>query len=149
MGNAPEHVNLLKLSVGIENLDALAALQEARLAARRRRGEPVEIVHLTRHPPRRTEEVLAGGSMFWIIKGFVRARQPIRRIDLLDPPVGTKRCALVLEPGLIRTELQARRPHQGWRYLEIKDAPRDLRTGAEADELPAELAAELRELGLL
>ncbi len=149
MSGRASHVNLLKLSVGIDSVDQLAALQRRRLAEKRRRGQPVEHHHHTRHPPRRAGEVVAGGSLYWIIKGFVRVRQRIVRIDLLDPPLGTKRCALVLEDQLVRTELQARRPHQGWRYLECKDTPRDLRAGGEVGDLPPELAAELRELGLL
>ncbi len=148
-GSAASHVNLLKLCVGVDSVDQLAGFQERRLAARRRRGGPAEHYHRTRNPPRRAGEVVAGGSLYWIIKGYVRVRQQIIRIDLLDPPVETKRCALVLAPELIGTELQARRPDQGWRYLDPKDTPRDLRAGGTADDLPPELAAELRELGLL
>ena len=149
MSGKPAHVNLLKLAVGIDSVEQLTALHERRIAERRRPGEPEEHHHRTRHPPRRAGDVVAGGSLYWIIKGFVRVRQRVLRVDRLDPPVGTKRCALVLAHGLMRTELQARRPHQGWRYLELKDTPRDLRVGGEANELPPELAAELRELGLL
>ena len=146
---AAGHVNLLKMCVGIDDVPQLARAQARRLEERRVRGEPAELRHLTRHIPKRTEEIVAGGSLYWIIKGFVRVRQPIIRIDLLDPPVGTKRCALVLGPELIRTELQARRPHQGWRYLQIKDSPADLPPPRGGEELPAEFAAELRALGLL
>lgn len=144
------HLNLLKLCVGIDDVPHLARVQAERRKQRKARGEPAESRHLTRQVPRRAEEIVAGGSIYWIIKGFVRVRQRIVRIDLLDPPVETKRCALVLAPQLIRTELQARRPHQGWRYLEIRDAPADLTTGRDGGEdLPPEFAAELRSLGLL
>jgi len=144
------HVNLLKLCVGIDDVPALVRAQARRLEQRKARGEPAELRHLTRHVPKRAAEIVAGGSLYWVIKGFVRIRQPIVRIDLLDPPLETKRCALILAPRLIRTELQARRPHQGWRYLEIKDAPADLATSrGGGEDLPPELAAELKALGLL
>ena len=94
--------------------------------------------------------MLDGGSLYWVVKGFVRARQKLLRIDQLDPPVDGKRCAFVLHPKLVRTELQQRRPHQGWRYLKPQDAPRDLKPGEKGDAaLPPELAAELKALGLL
>ena len=144
------HVNILKMCVGVDAVAQLAGFQKRRLAERKRRKEPPELFHRTRHVPRRGHEVVAGGSLYWVIKGFVRVRQRIVRIDLLDPPVEMKQCAFVLAPELVRTELQARRPFQGWRYLEAKDAPADLPPGADAgDDLPAELASELRELGLL
>ncbi len=143
-------VNLLKMSVGIDHVDELADVQARRVAERQRAGEPAELRHMTRHAPRRAKAVLAGGSIYWVVKGFVRVRQRILRIDLLDEPVRGKRCALVLDPELVRTELQARRPHQGWRYLEVKDAPADLaRRPAGSEDFPPELASELRALGLL
>lgn len=144
------HVNLLKMCVGIDTVPELVEAQSRRLAERRRLKQPAELYHRTRQVPKRAEEVVAGGSLYWVIKGLVRVRQRIVRIDILDPPVNTKRCALVLAPELVRTELLARRPFQGWRYLEVKDAPADLPEGADAgDELPPKLADELRELGLL
>ena len=144
------HVNLRKMCVGIDHVDQLVEAQARRVAARHRAGEPAELRHMTRHAPRRAKAVLAGGSIYWVIKGFVRVRQTIVRIDILDQPIRGKRCALVLDPELLRTELQARRPHQGWRYLEAKDAPADLaRRHAGTEDFPPELASELRALGLL
>ena len=145
-------VHLLKLCVGIDSVDQLEASQQRRLAAAAAAGRPAELLHRTRHRPRRDAEVLAGGSLYWIIKGFVRCRQPIIRLDVLEDGDEGKRCGIVMAPELIRTTLQARRPHQGWRYLEPRDAPADLaRQGglAEEDEPPPEMAAALRELGLI
>ena len=137
-------LHILKLSVGVETVEQIEALQRER---RKRHGE---VFHRTFQVPTKLDELLDGGSMYWVIKGFVRARQRLLRIDQLAPPVDGKRCAFVLEPELVRTELQARRPHQGWRYLRPQDAPRDLRPGETGDAaLPPELAAELRALGLL
>jgi len=144
------HVSLVKMCVGIDTVPQLIEVQKRRLAERRRLKQPAELYHRTRQVPKRAGEVVAGGSLYWVIKGFVRVRQHIVRIDILEPPVDLKRCALVLAPELVRTELQARRPFQGWRYLEGRDAPADLPEGADAgDELPPELAGELRDLGLL
>ena len=149
-GDAGASVNILKMCVGVDEVAQLVRLQASRLEATARAGEVAELLHLTRHVPRRAAEITAGGSLYWVIKGFVRVRQRILRIDPLEPPVRFKRCAFVLSPRLVRTELQARRPHQGWRYLEGRDAPADLaRPPAGAENLPAELASELRALGLL
>lgn len=143
-------LHMLKLSVGSESYESLLEFQAWRREQRRLAGEPTENVHRTRHFPRRAAEILDGGSIYWIIKGFVRARQRIVRFDELFDDEEQKHCGIVLDPELIRTELQARRPHQGWRYLEHKDAPRDAASlGQLEDEPPAEMAAALKELGLL
>lgn len=143
-------LHMLKLSVGSESYESLLEFQAWRREQRRLAGEPAENVHRTRHFPRRAAEILDGGSIYWIIKGFVRARQRIVRFDELFDDEEQKHCGIVLDPELIRTELQARRPHQGWRYLEHKDAPRDAASlGQLEDEPPAEMAAALKELGLL
>ncbi|MDP6688144.1 MAG: DUF1489 domain-containing protein [Alphaproteobacteria bacterium] len=150
-------VHILKLCVGIDSIEQLAQFQEARRAQYEAAGLPAEHVHRTRHRPRRAAEVLDGGSLYWIIKGFIRARQAIIRLDELYDDERGKRCGLVLGPDLVRTELRARRPHQGWRYLVAKDAPPDLPAHMQAGEWdadghdgpPPEMAAELRALGLL
>lgn len=137
-------VHLLKLCVGIDDVDQLAGSQDRRIR------EMGWLVHRTRHTPRRATEILDGGSIFWIIKGFVQVRQRIVGIHRMTDEDGRTYCLLERDPALVRTELQPRRPHQGWRYLEPPDAPRDLPAGAYAGSpLPPDMAAELRELGLL
>lgn len=137
-------IHLLKLCVGVDDVDHLAHLQDLRI---RQMGW---LVHRTRHTPRRAQEVLDGGSIYWIIKGFVQVRQRIIGIHRMTDEDGRSHCLLEREPELIRTELQPRRPHQGWRYLEPADAPRDLPAGEYArSQLPPHMAAELKELGLL
>ena len=150
-------VHIVKLSVGIDSIEHLARFQENRRDQLAAMGLPAENIHRTRHRPRRDKEVLDGGSMYWIIKGFIRARQAIIRLDHLHDDEGGKRCGFVLHPDLVRTELRARRPHQGWRYFEAKDVPPDLPEHMQAsgwdpddhDGPPPEMAAELRALGLL
>ncbi|MBI4182836.1 MAG: DUF1489 domain-containing protein [Proteobacteria bacterium] len=143
-------LHILKMCVGVDSVEDLAERQARRLADARRAGRKAELRHLTRSVPRRAEQIVGTGSIYWIIKGFVRCRQGIVRIDRIDDPESTKRCAFVLHRRLVRTFPQPRKPHQGWRYLEAEDAPPDLDSGvAGASELPPDMAAELRALGLI
>lgn len=137
-------VHLLKLAVGAESVEHVAQWQARRLAQTGR------LFHRTRHAPRRAEEVLDGGSIYWVIQGLVQARQRIIGIERTEDPDGLPCCHLILDPELVRTRPQPRRPHQGWRYLEPEDAPQDLDLGEGAEDAPPpEMAAELRALGLL
>jgi hypothetical protein len=139
-------INLIKLSVGTEGVDDLAAWQRTR-RAQASDGLPR---HVTRMWPRREAEVLAGGSIYWVIKGVIQCRQRILRLDEHEGTDGVRRCAIVLDPDLIRTTGSLRRPFQGWRYLAAADAPPDLPAGREAEEaLPPELNRALAEIGVL
>ena len=146
----PALLHLLKVCVGIDEVEHLAEVQASRLARLVKAGEEPRLRHLTHHGPLRGHEIVDGGSMYWIIRGYVQVRQRVLAVERLRPPEGGKHCALVLDATLIRTRLQRRRPHQGWRYLEPAHAPPDLdAVPAVTDDLPPELAAELRRLGLL
>ena len=136
-------VNLIKLSVGTESVADLAAWQQTRMA-QTSDGLPR---HVTRMWPKREAEILQGGSIYWVIKGVIQARQRILRLDEADRGDGVRRCAIVLDPELYPTAASPRRPFQGWRYLRIEDAPPDLEAGA--NENSAEIAAELARMGLL
>ncbi|MFN4101756.1 MAG: DUF1489 family protein [Pararhodobacter sp.] len=138
-------LHILKLSVGTESVEDLAAWQKQH-AALRPGGLPR---HVTRMWPKRAAEVLDGGSIYWVIKGVVLARQRFLRLDKVEGEDGITRCAMVFDPELIRTEPAPRRPFQGWRYLAPEDAPRDLPAyRAGDDELPPELAEALAVFGL-
>ena len=127
-------LNLIKLCVGVSDVEWLER--------RARSGKPL-IVH-TRMTPKRAAEIEDGGSLYWVVKGVVLCRQPV--IDITTRGEGrSSRCEITLEPRVIRTAPLARRPFQGWRYFD-KDVPPDLSI-AEAVDLPADLAKELRELG--
>ena len=137
-------VHLKKLSVGSTSLANLREWQDARLAA------GMELIHMTRNTPRRVHEVLSGGSIFWVIKGVMCARQPITELRKMQRADGRAACGIVLAPELIAVEPLRVRIFQGWRYLEAKDAPVDIPVSADTgDAIQTELAAELRELGLL
>lgn len=142
-------LNLIKLCVGIDELAELRDWQGQRLARMRAAGEAPQLRHVTRSWPRRADEVLEGGSLYWVIKGIIRARQPITGFEeVLDPQEGIRRCAILLAEELVETEARPCRAFQGWRYLAAKDAPADRPGGGDSD-LPAEMEAELRALGIL
>ena len=139
-------LNLLKLSVGSNSVDDLAAWQ----ASARAKGPDGLLRHVTRMWPRRADELLDGGSVYWVIQGLVQCRQRILRLDEVTGSDGIRRCAIVLEPELTRVAATPRRPFQGWRYLNPTDAPPDLSTSRQGEEpLPPELSAALAEIGVL
>ena len=138
-------LHMIKLSVGSESVESLARWQDWR----RQETGSEHNRHLTRNFPRRGQEILdGGGSMYWVIKGVILARQPIHAFEARENAEGERRCAIVLEPNLIPTVPRAHRPFQGWRYFKPADAPPDL-ADSETDALPPHLAEELRALGLL
>ncbi|MYZ47179.1 DUF1489 family protein [Propylenella binzhouense] len=143
-------LHLVKLCVGCDSVEDLQDWVERRLAEMRRNGEAAEQRHTTRMAPKRAEELLDGGSLYWVIRGNIQVRQRLLDIRPFTDGEGTPRCHLVLEPVLVQTAWQPRRAFQGWRYLPAADAPSD--AGAEGGgfaDLPAALGRELAELGLL
>jgi hypothetical protein len=143
-------VHLVKLCVGIDDVEHLARVQAKRQADARRKGIAPELKHITRHTPKRADEILDGGSIYWVIKGFIRARQRIVDIRPGERADGEPACALVLDPALTTTELRSFRPFQGWRYLAPDRAPPDApRTGPAGEGAPEAMVAELKGLGLL
>lgn len=141
----PNTVNMLKLSVGTEDIAGLQDWQNTR-RAQTDDGLPR---HVTRMWPKRGEEILNGGSIFWVIKGVILCRQPILRLDEYMSADGIRRCAIVCQTGLIRVEATPKRAFQGWRYLSFEDAPRDLPDGRQDEEaLPPELSKALAAIGV-
>jgi len=140
------HINLVKLCVGAEAVEDLTAWQKMRAG-----GDPdYEPRHVTRMWPKRAEELLAGGSLYWVFKGVCLARQRVIRLDEVIGQDGIPRCGIVLDPEITRTTPMPRRPFQGWRYLTAADAPADLSDRArKEDPLPASLNAALAEIGVL
>lgn len=143
-------LNLLKLCVGADSVEDLADWQAARMAERKaEQGADARPVHVTRMFPKRGDAVLAGGSLYWVIRGLVLVRQRIVALEPVTGADGIARCALRLDPDLIRTSPQPRRPFQGWRYLKPEEAPADLGTGAGTADLPPALARDLAALGVI
>lgn len=141
--------NLVKLAVGIGSPEHLASVQTRRLSEAGEAGRDGRLFHVTRNTPRRSNELLAGGSIYWVIKGRIRVRQLLLDIETDTDADGRRLCRLVLDPRLVGVEAWPCRAFQGWRYLAPDDAPPDLAADAAGGTLPGALAAELRVLGLL
>ncbi len=141
-------LHLIKLCVGVDTLEELAQWQKGRLAELKKKKKPLELMHVTRQTPKRADEILDGGSLYWVIKGQIAARQRILALRETTKN-GVPHCGIVYEPKLIATARRAHRPFQGWRYLPAADAPADARGLKGGKGLPEALQAELSELGLL
>jgi hypothetical protein len=133
-------LHLIKLCVGADTPEDLARWRAGRAAEGLR-----PLVH-TRQTPKRAQEILDGGSLYWVFKGQVLVRQQVLAIETLGEGAG-RRCEILLDEAMVRTAPQPRRAFQGWRYFEAKDAPPDLEAGEDGGAMPPALARELRELG--
>ena len=140
-------LNLIKLCVGCDSIDHLARWQKERVQALKKRGAKLELTHTTRMVPKRTEELLDGGSLYWVIKGIVSVRQRLIDVRPFRDKEGISRCHLVYTPDLVVVAPRPKRAFQGWRYLSAKEAPPDL--GKFDKKMPGKLQRELAELGLL
>lgn len=147
-------VHIIKLCVGAESIADLAAWQESRRELNKRVHGRDHIWHATRMVPKRQDEVLDGGSLYWVIKGVIQVRQKIAGLDDGAKEDGTRCCLIRLDPHLVPVRPLPRKPFQGWRYLKPEDAPADLapgRGGAVDDiaKMPPKMRRELAELGLI
>jgi len=127
----------------VRDIAHLHALQKARAE----HNPPLR--HFTRNFPKRAEELLDGGSMYWVITGTILARQRLVGIERATESDGTPITALVLDPALVYVEARPMRAFQGWRYLPAADAPADLTAGSVSADMPEELRRQLAALGLL
>jgi len=144
-------LHLIKLCVGCDSIDELRQWQKRRIAVARRRGRAYAPRHWTRMMPKRREEILDGGSLYWVIQGFVAVRQRINGLDRRIDKDGRPYCRISFARTLVPVAPRKHRPFQGWRYLAAKDAPPDLgRRHRSSEKLPpARMLAELRDLGLI
>ncbi|WP_454916722.1 DUF1489 family protein [Xanthobacter sediminis] len=144
-------LHLIKLCVGATSIEDLRNWIADRRADALRAGVPFEQTHVTRMVPTRMDELLDGGSLYWVIKGDVAARQRLLDVRPFTDADGVRRCALVLDPEVIGVRPRPARPFQGWRYLKASEAPRDLAAvaGDGAAAMPEAMRRELEHLGLL
>lgn len=143
-------LHLVKLCVGAGSAEELAAWQRGRMAAQRREGETPRLFHATFQTPKRQTELLDGGSLYWVIKGVIQARQRLAGFEEGHKADGSRCCLILLDPELVAVRPVPRRAFQGWRYLDAADAPADLgRQGKELSAMPPKMRRELAELGLL
>jgi len=129
-------LHLTKVAVGCASIEDIVRYQAVHNGAA-----------LTRFMPKRAEELI-GGSLYWIIKHRLTARQTILSLEMVDTPWGRK-CRIGLAPGPVPVQAQPRRAHQGWRYFEAEDAPPDLVEAAGDDTLPTTMVRELQSLWLI
>lgn len=142
-------VHLLKLCVGCESIADLESWIEEMQLMHKRMGRPYRQTHTTRMVPKKIDEIVDGGSLYWVIKGRIAARQRIEAIEPFTAEDGIQRCHLVLEPVVVPVQARPCRPFQGWRYLAANDAPADIRSGDAPESMPQAMRDDLRALGLL
>jgi hypothetical protein len=142
-------LHLIKLCVGCDSVQDLEDWLREKTKKRSRRALS-EHVHTTRMVPKRTTELLRGGSLYWVIRGQIMCRERLLAIRPFVDKDGISRCRLVLSGKLILVEPRPFRPFQGWRYLAGSEAPRDLNRAAPgAARMPEVMRRELQNLGLL
>ena len=144
-------LHLIKLAVGCESVKELKGRVAERMATARKKGRPLRHVHITRMTPKRDEEILDGGSLYWVIRGEIAAREKIIAIEPFRDKDGIGRCRIVMQPKVIAVSPRPMRPFQGWRYFDPDSAPPDLGKTAEKGmaAMPEPMRRELRDLGLL
>ena len=143
-------LHLIKLCVGCDTIGDLKDWIEENRVHHRRLDRAYEQTHTTRMVPKRMDALLDGGSLYWVIKGQVACRQRLLCVRPFTDGDGVGRCHLVLEAVVVPVQPRPCRPFQGWRYLEAKDAPRDLgRASGDIADMPEAMRRELADLGLL
>jgi hypothetical protein len=143
-------LHLIKLCVGVESVAELDEWRTERRMEAAVKGQAWRSIHVTRMWPKRELELLAGGSLYWVIKGAVQVRQRIIALEPVNIGDGITRCAIVMDPELVLTSISPKRPFQGWRYLEAADAPPDIGAFVPGQaDLPPALRAGLAAMGVM
>jgi hypothetical protein len=143
-------LHLIKLAVGCESVKELKSWVAERALKAKQNGLPRHHTHITRMVPKRSDELLAGGSLYWVIRGEIAAREKLLAIEPFRDRDGIGRCRLVMQPKVIAVAPRPMRAFQGWRYFAENDVPPDLgKAAAGIAAMPEPLRRELRDLGLL
>lgn len=144
-------LNIVKLCVGAASVEDLAAWQAERLQEQRAEGATPRLFHATFQSPKRQDDLLDGGSLYWVIKGQIQARQSLLGFEDGFKRDGSRCCLILLDRPLIPVRPVPRRAFQGWRYLRPEDAPADLAGGSGGDiaAMPPAMRRALMELCLI
>ncbi len=144
-------LHLIKLAVGCDSVKELKDRVAERTKTAKTKGLPQRHIHVTRMTPKRIGDILAGGSLYWVIRGEIAAREKIIGIEPFRDRDGINRCRIVMQPKVISVSPRPMRAFQGWRYLTADAAPSDLGKAAAAGmaAMPEPMRRELRDLGLL
>ncbi len=137
---------MIKLCVGISSISHLEEVRQQRKESGQGRGDGL-IVHRTRFMPKRRDEIIGKGSLYWVIGGKIQCRQLIVDLEASVDSEGKKCCDILMQAQIIRTLTQPRKAFQGWRYLPQNDSPNDLMSSS--GEGSAKIAQELSDLGLI
>jgi hypothetical protein len=145
LGKLMNYINLIKINVGSTNVDDIRDWQ----LSNREKWPDKRPRHITRMWPKRQIEILNGGSIFWVVKGYIMARQKIIGMEEFYRNDTIKCCALVFDNSIFETEIVKKRPFQGWRYLEKEQSPADLvKKDHNNDNIPLQLLAQLSDIGV-
>lgn len=144
-------LHLVKLCVGAASIEDLAEWQAGRLKAQKKAKQPPRLFHTTFQAPKRQADLLDGGSLYWVIKGVIQARQRLLGFEDGHKDDGSPCCLLLLDIPIMPVRPTPRRAFQGWRYLDAKDAPKDLKPGTHDGlaSMPPKMRKELADLGLI
>ena len=144
-------LHLIKLSVGADSVKDLKGWIADRIKVAKSKGQPAHHIHITRMTPKRVEQLLSGGSLYWVIRGEIAAREKLIAIEPFRDRDGIGRCRLVMQPKVIAVSPRPMRAFQGWRYFTEDAVPPDLGKAAAASvaAMPEPMRRELRDLGLL
>src|SRR6202140_1882570 len=123
-------LHLIKLAVGCESVRELKAWVAERMQEAKKKGLPLHHIHVTRMVPKRVDELLAGGSLYWVIRGEIAAREKIIAIEPFRDRDGIGRCRLVMQPNVIVVLQRPVGAFPGWRYFDMNSAPPDLTKSA-------------------
>ncbi len=143
-------VNLIKTAAGLQEIDQLIERQAGNKI--KYQGQKAVYAY-TRYAPKRADEIIqSGGYIYWILKNRIQVRQKILGFEIVQEEGDRDWCMIVVEPQLYQTVAVQRRAIQGWRYLEEKDVPKERGPyvqGCAQEEMPEDMAEELKKLGLL
>jgi hypothetical protein len=143
-------LHIIKLCVGVDSIEHLAKLDKEELRRLKRERKKPELIFRTRQMPKRADEIVPGGSVYWVIKGVVQVRQPLIALRAVTGSDGHSACDMVFASKLVAVRPVPRRAFQGWRYLNAADAPPDLGGDSKAiAKIPESMRRELMALGLI
>ena len=144
-------LHLIKLAVGCSSVKELRGWIAERMKTAKKKGLPQHHIHVTRMTPKRIDDILKGGSLYWVIRGEIAAREKIIAIEPFRDKDGIGRCRLIMRPKVIAVAPRPMRPFQGWRYFTEEAAPPDLGKAAAGTiaAMPEPMRRQLRDLGLL
>ncbi|MEM7618847.1 MAG: DUF1489 domain-containing protein [Pseudomonadota bacterium] len=142
-------IHLVKLCVGIESVDHLKQSIQSRFKQEKLKSANAQLFHTTRMIPKKGPELINDGSLYWVIKGHIQARQKILDIQPFQDNEGIKRCNIIVDKKLVLTQWHPRSAFQGWRYLYGEDAPQDMSDNILEANLPIQMRKDLMELRLI